>query len=69
MRFPKEFKRNGNHYHLQNTKVCILQWNTGKNKNFVVEKHDNKTLPVTIPGKGDDAMLKAIEMAYKMANM
>ena len=52
-----------------NTKVCILQWNSGKNKNFIVEKYDNRTNPITIPGKGDEAMIKAIEMAYKMANM
>lgn len=67
MRFPKEFKRSGNHYFLEGTKVCIIQWNTGKNKNFMVEKYDHKTPSVTIPGKGDEAMVKAIETAYKMA--
>ena len=69
VRFPKDFRRDGNHYYLMNTKVCILQWNSGKNKNFIVEKYDNRTNPITIPGKGDEAMIKAIEIAYKIANM
>lgn len=65
MRFPKDFKRNGgNRYQLEGTKIFVLQWNTGKNKNFMVEKCDNKTQPIKIPGKGDEAMMKAIETAY-----
>lgn len=33
----------------------------------MVEKYDHKTPSVTIPGKGDEAMVKAIETAYKIA--
>ena len=67
MRFPRDFERDGNRYFLKGTNVTVLQWNTGKNKNFMVEKRDNRTPPVTIPGKGDEAMKKAIETAYSLA--
>lgn len=72
MRFPKNFIRrgnyrflydeNGNHMH-----VAIIQWNTGKEKNFYVERTDNRFIHKTIPGKGDAAQEEAIRVAYEMA--
>lgn len=72
MRWSKEFENygSGNKHYLKGSKnlVVIIQWNTGKNKNFVVEYGFNhKHHIVSIPGKGDEAMKKAIELAYKVA--
>lgn len=71
MKWPKEFERvSGQKVNLTGTKVFIYQWNTGKNKNFMVEKIG---LPAfmqstwTIPGKGDEAMVQAIEKAKSLA--
>lgn len=67
MRWPKEFKRvSGQKVNLIGTHIYIYQWNTGKNKNFMVEKTDLSVWEQntwTIPGKGDEAMLRAIEKA------
>lgn len=70
MRWPKEFERvSGQKVKLVRTKIYIYQWNTGKNKNFMVEKcglspFEQNTW--TIPGKGDDAMKAAIEKAKSL---
>ena len=32
----KEWKRDGNYYTLIGTEIKIIQWNTGKNANFLV---------------------------------
>ena len=70
MRWPKEFERvSGQKVRLIGTDVYIYQWNTGKKKNFLVEKLG---LPIyeqstwTIPGKGDEAMKLAIEKAKSL---
>lgn len=70
MRFPKEFKRNGNHYYLTTSDKCvyILQWNSGQNKNFRVERAVKPFKSITIPGKGDEAMKLAIQTAYEVAS-
>lgn len=71
MRWPKEFERvSGQKVKLSGTNVYIYQWNSGKNKNFMVEKlglsvYEQDTW--TIPGKGDEAMLSAIEKAKSLA--
>lgn len=71
MRWPKEFERvTGQKVRLSGTKIYIYQWNTGKNKNFMVEKiglpiHQQNTW--MIPGKGDEAMKAAIEKAKSLA--
>ena len=71
MRWPKEFERvSGQKVRLAGTKIYIYQWNTGKNKNFMVEQlglsiHQQDTW--TIPGKGDEAMKAAIEKAKSLA--
>lgn len=72
MRWSKEFTNygSGNRYYLKGSKnlVVIIQWNTGKNKCFVVEYGFNyKHHVVSVPGRGDEAMRKAIELAYKVA--
>ena len=70
MRWPKEFERvSGQKVRLTGTKIYIYQWNTGKNKNFMIEQlglsvHQQNTW--TIPGKGDDAMKTAIEKAKSL---
>ena len=71
MRWPKDFVRvSGQTVRLADSKVYIRQWNSGKNKNFVVEKIG---LPVwqqstwTITGKGDEAMELAICKARELA--
>lgn len=71
MRWPKEFERiSGQKVRLIGTKIYIYQWNTGKNKNFMIEKtgvsvHKQNTW--TIPGKGDEAMKLAIETAKSLS--
>lgn len=71
MRWPKDFERvSGQKVRLTGTKVYIYQWNTGKNKNFLVEhiglpSHQQNTW--TIPGKGNEAMQAAIEKARSLA--
>lgn len=71
MRWAKEFKRvSGQKVKLDGTKIFIYQWNTGKNKNFMVEKlglsaHEQNTW--IISGKGDEAMKLAIEKAKSLA--
>lgn len=73
MRWPKEFERiSGQKVKLAGTKIFIYQWNTGRNKNFLVEDcgrsiHQANTW--TIPGKGDEAMMAAIEKARKLKEM
>ncbi len=70
MRWPKEFERvSGQKVRLIGTKIYIYQWNTGKNKNFMVEHvglsiHQQSTW--TITGKGDEAMTAAIEKAKSL---
>lgn len=70
MRWPKEFERvSGQKVRLIGTDVYIYQWNTGKKKNFLVEKlglsiYEQSTW--TIPGKGDEAMKLAIEKAKSL---
>lgn len=70
MRWPKEFQRvSGQKVRLIGTDVYIYQWNTGKKKNFLVEKlglsiYEQSTW--TIPGKGDEAMKLAIEKAKSL---
>ena len=70
MRWPKEFKRvSGQKVNLIGTKIFIYQWNTGKNKNFMIEHvglsvHQKNTW--AIPGKGDEAMKAAIEKAKSL---
>lgn len=70
MRWPKEFQRvSGQKVRLIGTDVYIYQWNTGKKKNFLVEKlglsiYEQDTW--TIPGKGDEAMKLAIEKAKSL---
>ena len=70
MRWPKEFQRvSGQKVRLIGTDVYIYQWNTGKKKNFLVEKlglsvYQQSTW--TIPGKGDEAMKLAIEKAKSL---
>lgn len=70
MRWPKEFERvSGQKVRLIGTNVYIYQWNTGKKKNFLVEKlglsiYEQNTW--TIPGKGDEAMKLAIEKAKSL---
>jgi len=71
MRWPKEFThRSGNAYYLhrdgEKAKVAIYQWNSGKNKNFRVERFVKPFIDVVIPGKGDAAMKAAIEKAYEL---
>lgn len=71
MRWGKEFERiSGQKVRLIGTNVYIYQWNTGKNKNFMVEKtglsiHEQSTF--TIHGKGDEAQNRAIEKAKEIA--
>ena len=71
MRWPKDFERvSGQKVRLAGTKIYIYQWNTGKNKSFLVEyiglpAHQQNTW--TIPGKGDEAMRAAIEKARSLA--
>lgn len=71
MRWSKEFERiSGQKVRLIGTNVYIYQWNTGKNKNFMVEKtglsvHEQNTF--TIQGKGDEAQVRAIEKAKEIA--
>lgn len=70
MRWPKEFERiSGQKVRLTGTQIYIYQWNTGKNKNFMIEHcglsvYQKNTW--TIPGKGDDAMKAAIEKAKSL---
>ena len=71
MRWPKDFVRvSGQTVRFANSKVYIHQYNSGKNKNFVVEK---RGLPAwqqntwTIAGKGDEAMERAICKARELA--
>lgn len=70
MRFPKDFIRvSGQKVRLGDSKVYIYQYNSGKNKNFMIEVLGRKPWEqstFTIPGKGDEAMVKAIEMAYSL---
>lgn len=70
MRWPKEFERiSGQKVRLAGTKIYIYQWNTGKNKNFLVEDCSRSIHQVntwTIPGKGDEAMMAAIAKAQKL---
>lgn len=70
MRWPKEFERvSGQKVRLTGTKIYIYQWNTGKNKNFMVEHVGlsvNQQNTWTIPGKGDEAMKTAIEKAKSL---
>lgn len=72
MRWPKDFERDsGQTVRLIGTKIYIYQWNTGKNKNFLVENRGAKMYEqhdYTIPGKGDEAMQKAIELARNIHN-
>ncbi|MDO4649363.1 MAG: hypothetical protein Q4B26_12005 [Eubacteriales bacterium] len=69
MRYPKDFGGwNGNKRYLTGYPVCILQWGSGKTKTFAVEVlglsvHQNNYFP--IPGKGDEALQKAIDKAYE----
>lgn len=55
MRWPKEFERvSGQKVRLIGTKIYIYQWNTGKNKNFIVEKiglpiHQQNTWTIPAP--------------------
>lgn len=72
MKWPKDFNNSGsgNRRYLKDSKnlVVILHWNTGKNKRFTVEYGFNHSHHVVdIPGKGDEAMQRAIEYAYKVA--
>lgn len=70
MRWPEEFERvSGQKVRLIGTQIYIYQWNSGKKKNFLVEKlgltiHQQSTW--TIPGKGDEAMKAAIEKAKSL---
>lgn len=71
MRWPKEFERvTAQKVRLRGTNVFIYQWNTGKKKNFMIEKIG---LPVfeqntwSIPGYGNEAMKLAIEKAKSLA--
>ena len=70
MRWTKEFTRVcGQKVVLNETRIYIYQWNTGKQKNFMVEDLDAKIGEkhiYTIPGKGDEAMQAAIELAKKI---
>lgn len=74
MNFPKNFKKRecgGNYRYLYDDEgnflhVAILQWNSGKNKNFRVERTD-KCIGKSIAGKGDAAQEEAIRVAYEMA--
>lgn len=71
MRWPKEFERvTAQKVRLKGTDVFVYQWNTGKKKNFMIEKiglsvYQQNTF--TIPGKGDEAMILAIEKAKSLA--
>lgn len=72
MRFPKNFVRRGNYRYLYDDNgnslhVAILQWNSGKDKNFRVERTDNRFINRVIRGKGDEAQAAAIEAAYELA--
>ena len=62
----KEWTRNGNRYHLEETEIDIYQWNAGKNANFMVyagygRKHEEKSF-----AKGPEARERAIEYAYSI---
>ncbi len=69
MRFPKDFGGwEGNHRYLTGYPICILQWGSGKGKTFAVEvlglsAYQQNYFP--IPGRGDEAMKAAIQMAYQ----
>lgn len=71
MRWPKEFERvTAQKVRLKGTNVFIYQWNTGRKKNFLVEKtglsvYQQNTW--TIPGYGNEAMKLAIEKAKSLA--
>lgn len=71
MRWPEEFERvTAQKVRLKGSNVFIYQWNTGKKKNFLVEKiglplHQQNTW--TIPGYGNEAMKLAIEKARSLA--
>lgn len=71
MRWPKDFVRiSGQTVRFGDSKVYVHQWNSGKNKNFVVEKRGLPTWQQntwTIPGKGDEAMERAICKAIELA--
>lgn len=70
-RWPKEFERvTAQKVRLKGSNVFIYQWNTGKKKNFLVEKiglplHQQNTW--AIPGYGNEAMKLAIEKARSLA--
>lgn len=71
MRWPKEFERvAAQKVRLKGTNVFIYQWNTGRKKNFLVEKiglsvYQQNTW--SIPGYGNEAMKLAIEKAKSLA--
>lgn len=71
MRWPKDFVRiSGQTVRFRDSKVYVHQWNSGKNKNFVVEKRGLATWQQntwTISGKGDEAMERAICKAMELA--
>lgn len=71
MRWPKEFERvTAQTVRLKGTNVFIHQWNTGKKKNFMVEKtglsiYQQNTW--NIKGYGNEAMKLAIKKAKSLA--
>lgn len=70
MRYPKEFEYTGeNRRKLTGAPVVVIQWNTGAKKNFCVERYKKPIRLITIPGKGDEVMKKAIEKAYELSSL
>jgi hypothetical protein len=70
MRFDnKLWERQGNRIHLRGTSITVLQWNSGKNANFMVEAgyRNSNHVCKTIHGKGPDARDAAISFAFELA--
>lgn len=68
----KQWERDGNHYYLIGTKVCVRWWNSGEKANFMVELFGAKPYEQntwSIPGKGARAREAAILKAYELAGI
>lgn len=68
----KNWRRIGNSYLLEGTKIRVYHWNNGKNQSFMVEDTAAgfyEQSRFTIPGKGQEAKENAIAKAYQLKNV
>lgn len=74
----KEWENRGQGKHLRGFSICVRQYNTGKNANFLLEawgdsyarllgKEPAPSVTRTIPGKGAEAREEAIRQAKALA--